>query len=203
MLHNNKGSILVTSLIFFTIIINVCLSCIEIISSNNKYFKSQYEHTKMKELAISGIEVTKSNILQEAKYAIENFDEESAFNEYFLGNTRDIIGEVSGAGLENVRVNISKRATLDSEGDINFVIESLCKENNYSKRVKADVKILNPWTKDMVESQKEAIDEETEKKDVSNIEEKNELKENIETTENSIGNVNETELVVIYNYEEN
>lgn len=208
MLRNNKGSILVTSLMFFTIIITVCLSCVAISSSNNSYSKLQYEHVKMKELAISGIEVTKSNILSKVKYAIEKFDKESSFNDYFLGNMREIIGDVSKAGLNNVSVSINKRETVDSEGNINFVIESVCKEKDYIKRVRANVKILNPWTETGIIQQNNHIeeakkDEETTTVENKDLNENNKLNEEIiDTTENNRVTINETELVVIYNYEE-
>lgn len=203
MLRNNKGSVLVTSLMFFTIIITICISSITISSTNNSYSKLQYQHTKMKELAISGIEVTKSNILDKVKYAIENFDEESSFNEYFLGNIREIIGEVYNSGLDNVRISVPKRATIDSEGNINFVIESLCKDKEYNKRVRANVKIFNPWAKYDITKQDESIDKKTEVNTEFDAQKNIELNENIETTENNMVDIDERELVVIYNYEEN
>lgn len=209
MLRSNKGSVLVVSLMFFTIIVTICLSCIAITNSNNSYSKLQYEHTKMKELAISGIQVTKSNILSKVKYAIENFDEESSFNEYFLGNMREIIGDVSNSGLDNVRVSIKERESIDQQGNINLVIESLCKEKDYTKRVKANVKILNPWSEMVRMKQNEIMDKDIEKYKNYNIEENedlhknNKLNEDIDTTKSKRVDVNETELVVIYNYEEN
>ena len=76
MSQKNKGSVLVTTLMFFSIIMTICISCLSITSSNNRYSKLQYEHIRNEELALSGIEITKSNVLTAVKYAIENFDEE-------------------------------------------------------------------------------------------------------------------------------
>lgn len=205
MLRDNKGSILVATIVFFSIIMTVCLSCISIIYSNNNYAKLQYQHIKMKELALSGIEITRSNILSQVKYAVENFDEEEEFRSYFLGNTREIIGDISKTGLDNVRVGLKGKSSSDSEGNVIFKVESICKKENYTNRVIVSVKILNPWNKyfdneDDVANESQIIDGFIYNEDYNSNKEN--LNNNIDTTKDHNNKFNEKELVVIYDYEE-
>lgn len=204
MLRNNKGSILVATIVFFSIIITVCVSCISIIYSNNNYTKLQYKHIKMKELALSGIEITRSNILSQVKYAIENFDEEEDFESYFLGNTREIIGDISKSGLDNIRVNLKGKASRDIDGNVTFKVESICKEDNYTNRVIASVKILNPWNKyfDNDEDVNESQIIEGFIYNTDSINNNENLNKNIDTMKDPNEQFDEKELVVIYNYEE-
>lgn len=201
MSQKNKGSVLVTTLMFFSIIMTICISCLSITSSNNRYSKLQYEHIRNEELALSGIEITKSNVLTAVKYAIENFDEEIEFKNYFLGNTREIIGSVYDSGLYNVRVSLKGKAISDSDGNITFKIESVCKDGNYAKRIAASVKIINPWIK-----YGKNIDDEIENEDdyiyYYNTESNENIRNSIDTTKEQADKFDEGDLVVIYNYEE-
>lgn len=185
MLRNNKGSVLVFTLMLFSIIMTVCVSCLAMARSNNDYSKLQYEHIKYEELALSGIEITRSNLYTSVKYAIENFDEEDSFEKYFLGNTRYIIGNISNSGLYNVRVSLKGKVSTDAEGNITFRIESVCKDGKYIERIAANVKIINPWS--------EYIDY---------TENNEKIKGDIDTTEEHKNDFDQKELVVIYNYEE-
>lgn len=201
-----------STLIFFTIIITVSMSCIALTYSNNKYSKMQYEHIKVKELALSGIEITKSNILSHIKYAIEEFDKKEDFTNYFLGNSSEIIGNVSSVGLENLRVTMIGRMSEDSNNNINFAIESTYKEQRYIKRVKAKVKIINPWIHyeenfNTEEMDKTIIKSEDDNKlnNINLISSENEtyINDDIDNIKDYKSIFDENELVIIYNFEEN
>lgn len=196
MSHNNKGSILITTLMIFSIICTICMGCIALVYTNNNYFKLEYNYIQMKEKALSGIEITRSSILQQVNYAIENCNNEKEFTEYFLGNIKNIIGDVSNSGLENVSVSIDSRPIKDEDQSINLKIISSCRDEIYKKRISANIKIKNPW----IEYVDNKVDESAKEYSKEHLEEN--IEENIDTTENDKNNFNEKDLVVIYNYKE-
>ncbi|MEG0844175.1 MAG: hypothetical protein RSF39_08560, partial [Romboutsia sp.] len=145
MLQNNKGSILITTIIFFSIILVICMSCISMALSNNDYSKLNYEYIKIKESSLSGIEIARSNILSRAKQAIESSNNADEFFNYFLGNSTSYITDISKSELKDVIVSIENRPSKDKEGAINFTMTSNTRNKSYKKTMRVSVKILNPW----------------------------------------------------------
>ena len=75
---NNNGSILIMSLIIFSIISLMCITCSALILSNNKISNLEYKNEKLREQNLGLIELIKSNALIELKdimYASKTEDE--------------------------------------------------------------------------------------------------------------------------------
>ncbi|MEG1142033.1 MAG: hypothetical protein RSE41_06270 [Clostridia bacterium] len=191
---NNKGYILVTTLMIFSIISIVCMMCIGLNYSNKSIFNLEYKNIKLKELSFSGIEVASSNILKEVNYAIENSSNEEEFKEYFLQKkviTR--ISDLSGVDLDNVYTSIAGKILYEEKGYIYFDIISKSLEDNYMKNTKASVKILNPYSKE------ESL--------VQGKEDNDEVLKIVDEYENNIlininENIDARDLVTIYDYKE-
>ena len=68
----SKGSILIMSVITFSIISLICITCSSLILSNNRIGELEYMTEKLKEDNIGTIELIYSNMLKEVKNIIEN-----------------------------------------------------------------------------------------------------------------------------------
>ena len=79
MLQKNNGSILIMTLMVFTIVSIICVSCASLILSNSRINKLDYENEVLKQGNLGVIEIVKSNILQEVNNAIENTKTEYEF----------------------------------------------------------------------------------------------------------------------------
>lgn len=191
---NNKGYILVTTLMIFSIISIVCMMCIGLNYSNKSIFNLEYKNIKLKELSFSGIEVASSNILKEVNYAIENSSNEEEFKEYFLQkNVITRITDLSGVDLDNVYTSVADKILYEEKGYIYFDIISKSLEDNYMKNTKASVKILNPYSKE------ESL--------VQGKEDNDEVLKIVDEYENNIlininENIDARDLVTIYDYKE-
>lgn len=142
---NNRGSILITTVIIFSIISTICIMCIGLNFSNESIFNLEYKNIKLNENALSGLELSQNNIFKEVDNAIKNSNNKYDFNKYimdsnFLSNIKDI----SMSELENVSISTSKKVNLIND-EFLFDIMSSSKENNYNKKYQASVKIINPF----------------------------------------------------------
>lgn len=196
MSRNNKGYILVSTVIFFSIISIVCAACISLVYSNNNYSKLEYEYIRMKELSLSGIEIARSNILKVVKDAITNSNNEVDFNKYLQGNKMYSITDLSESELNNVFVTIEGTVVDEKDSSLAFTMISNCKNGEYNKKVRVNVKINNPWILHKEKNNNYKDDEA--KLEFDQIESENEL-EKIQDTKDEF---NEKELVIIYNYRE-
>ena len=142
---NDKGSILITTILIFSIISTVCMMCIGLNFSNENIFNLEYKNITLKEQSLSGIEIVHSNILREVDNAIKDSINEDEFKNHlmdlnFISNIKDI----SMSNLENVVISVSNRIIIDNNV-LKFDIISTSKDRNYIKKNQASVKIINPF----------------------------------------------------------
>jgi len=142
MYYNNKGSVLIFTLIVFSIVSTITMMCIGLNYSNSRISNLNYKSIVMRESLLSSIELVHSNILKEVSTAIENSENQEDFKNYFLGNTfLNNIKNISNSQIQNVTVRIPGKITYNSSGLITFQIEATFKEDNYTKKYGASVDI--------------------------------------------------------------
>lgn len=142
MYYNNKGSVLIFTLIVFSIVSTITMMCIGLNYSNSRISNLNYKSIVMRESLLSSIELVHSNILKEVSIAIENSENQEQFKNYFLGNTFvNNIKNISNSQIQNVTVKIPGKITYNSSGLITFQIETTFKEDNYTKKYGASIDI--------------------------------------------------------------
>ena len=142
MYYNNKGSVLIFTLIVFSIVSTITMMCIGLNYSNSRISNLNYKSILMRESLLSSIELVHSNILKEVSIAIENSENQEQFKNYFLGNTFvNNIKNISNSQIQNVTVKIPGKITYNSSGLITFQIETTFKEDNYTKKYGASIDI--------------------------------------------------------------
>lgn len=142
MCYNNKGSVLIFTLIVFSIVSTITMMCIGLNYSNSRISNLNYKSILMREYLLSSIELVHSNILKEVSIAIENSENQEQFKNYFLGNTFvNNIKNISNSQIQNVTVKIPGKITYNSSGLITFQIETIFKEDNYTKKYRASIDI--------------------------------------------------------------
>lgn len=199
MLGRSKGSILITSLMVFTIVTMTCITCSGLILSNNRIFKLDYENEVLKQGNLGIIEIVHSNILNELKNALSNTNNEDEFYNYFtVNNSRNFINKVkdiSGSDFSSGEVSITFDEKYSSKEYLHYKILTKYKVNNYDKYARVCFKIKNPWYNSNIEN------EETNNEDLNEaIEIDNDI--NLESNEQDI-KIDEKDIVIFYNYEEN
>ncbi len=149
MLLENKGSILIITLIIFSIISTVCIMCIGLIYTHNNMFELGYKDIQLKEISLSGIEISVSNVLSCVEEAIAVSSNEDEFREYFLGNNMieciKKIKDTSYSSLEELSLKVENNTIYDRGDFFEFDIESNVREKEFLKEIKVRVKIKNPW----------------------------------------------------------
>lgn len=142
---NDKGSILITTILIFSIISTICIMCIGLNFSNENIFNLEYKNITLREESLSGIEIVHSNILKEVDNAIKNSINEDEFNSYFTNlSFVSNIKNISMSDLENVTISVSNKIIID-DNILKFNIISISKDRNYIKKNQASVKIINPF----------------------------------------------------------
>lgn len=176
---NNKGSILIITLIIFTIISVICTMCINLIYMNNNIFELDYENIKLREQSLSGIEIVYSNILNNVKKAVESSKNEDDFKNYFLGNNYcefiEKIGDIPKGSLDNVEIEILNPEVFEGEEIFKFKIMSKVKEDLYMKNIEVNVKIKNPWYEINKEADNQILENTNLIKSTPNIEDYREI----------------------------
>lgn len=146
MYSNNKGSVLIFTLIIFSIVSMVTMMCIGLNYSNETVFRLEYKKTTLIENSLSGIELASNNILNEIKINLDNTNSESEFGSYFLGNNfSNSVCDISNIDISNLKISISQDYPFYTDGVYNFKITSSSSSGNYSKKYQAKVKIKNPF----------------------------------------------------------
>lgn len=142
---NDKGSILITTILIFSIISTICMMCIGLNFSNENIFNLEYKNITLKEESLSGIEIVHSNILKEVDNAIKSTINEEEFNSYFMDlKFTSSIKNISMSNLENVTISVSNKIVIDNN-ILKFNIISTAKDRKYIKKNQASVKIINPF----------------------------------------------------------
>jgi len=193
---NNKGSVLIFTLIIFSIISTITMMCIGLNYSNKMIYNLEIKETKLIENAFSGIELCSSNIKNEVNKIIFEENDYIGFDEYLLSNKFiNSISDISNSHLNNVDIQISSNPTVDENGNYNFKITSTSIQDKYKKKYQASVKIKNPFFNEQkikyINSAELNIDnsEESDINDDHNIDIINQ-------------NIDVKELVIIYDYKE-
>lgn len=194
---NSKGSILITSIITFSIISLICITCSNLILSNNRISELEYKTEKLIEENIGVIELIYSNMLKEIKYATENTETEDEFYNYLTKNNSGIfinkVKKIEDTGGTIRSINMEYDKNLSSKEYIHYKISTRSKIDNHDKYALISVKIKNPWFN----------------KKEENLEELNVDKEVLHTEANTgsiedsgLYKINEGDLITFYNYEE-
>ena len=194
----SKGSILIMSVIIFSIISLICITCSSLILSNNRISELEYKTEKLKEENLGVIELIYSNMLKEVKYAMENTETEDEFYDYLTKNNSGIfinkVKKIENTRLTSRTVNMAYNNKLSTKEYIHYKISTKSKINNHDKYALISVKIKNPWFGKISESSEELnMDEQEDLLMEANF-------ENIEDKE--IIEINEGDLITFYNYEE-
>lgn len=144
---NNKGSILVTTLIIFSIIATIVMTCIGLNYTNSNIFTLELKESKIKQIGYGAIDIVHGKILKEVEEALKNLSTEDDFNKHFLGNTfKESICDISYGDLKNVSISIPNAISVDNKNKcLKFDINAKVKDKIYYKAFKASVKIINPY----------------------------------------------------------
>ena len=213
MYYSNKGSVLIFILIVFSIVSTITMMCIGLNYSNSRINNLNYQNIVMKESLLSSIELVHSNILKEVSIALENSETEEEFKNYFLGNIFvNNIKNISNSQIQNTTIRIPSKIIYDSSGLITFQIESTFKQDNYTKKYRANVEIntdLNFFnTSDEIENKLES-ENKTDKILDSNNEtinnDKNIENDKVEIEDENnikIKNIDPSSIVTVYDYKE-
>ena len=183
---NNKGSILVTTLIIFSIILTMVMTCIGLHYTNSNIFNLEYKETNITEIGYGAIEIVNSNILESVQYILKNTSNEDEFNNYCLGNNFLIdIKDITKSELKGVSINVPSGIKIDNtNGTLEFEVISNVVDNNYSKKFQASVRINNPFLKS-----------------VKNLNE-NFQEDKADNIEDNTNEFNIKEIVKVYDYKE-
>lgn len=149
MLQDNRGSILIMTLIIFSIISTVCIMFIGLIYTHNNIYELEYKDMQLKETSLSGIELSISNVFSCVKEAINISNNEDEFRTYFLGNNMinciKKIKDISYSNLDKASLKVENNTIYDRGDFFELDIISTVKEENFLKVIKVRVKIKNPW----------------------------------------------------------
>lgn len=198
----SKGSILIMSIITFSIISSICITCAGLILSNTRISELEYKTEKLRTENIGAIELIYSNILKEVKCAMENTKTEEEFYNYFTNNNSGMfinkVKKVENTGLTGRTIDMAYDNSASTKEYIHYKISTKSKINNHDKYALISVKIKNPWFGKIDESpDKLNLDEQEDKQ--------NDLikYDALEDTDNSeVIKTNEYDLITFYNYEE-
>lgn len=231
MYYSNKGSVLVFILIIFSIISTIIMMCIGLNYSNSRISNLNYQNIVIKESLLSSIELVHSNILKEVSIALENSETEEEFKNYFLGNTFiNNIKNISNSQIQNTTIKIPSKIIYDSNGLITFQIESIFKQDNFTKKYGASVEIntnlksfnindeiqIETLDNDYFNNFTDEYDKNISYEKETNLDHENQTKEISNTNNNSITNkiddnhenyikiknINPSSIVKVYDYKE-
>ena len=220
MLQNNKGSIMIVSVIILSIISTICIGCISLTYSNINISRLELKNLQLKENALGAVEIVYGNIKNEINNAIDNSTNSQDYINYikrnnyktFILNCKDI----SKSDLENTIVEITNKNSFGEVENFEFEMKVFAKENNYKKQVKVNIRIKNPWNEISNSQENEIIDKEEAITKINNINEIY-IDGNYEDNEEFIDTINSNmnfnledikesfkkyKLITLYNYEE-
>ncbi|MCR8745204.1 hypothetical protein [Romboutsia lituseburensis] len=150
---NNKGSILLTTLIIFSIIVTITMTCIGLNYSNSNIFTLELKEAQIKQLGYGYIDILNSKLFKEVENALKNTTNEDEFYKYFLENTvKDNICNSYEQSSKSISVKIPNNIKIDKNNksikfDINVKVKE--KEKAYNKTFKVSVEVINPYNSDL------------------------------------------------------
>lgn len=196
MLQNNKGSIMIVTLIIFSIISTICITCISLTYSNINIASLELKNLQLKENALGAVEIVYGNIKNEIDNAIDSCSNSQEYISYikrdnyksFILNCKDI----SKSDLDNTTVELTNKTPFGEVKNFEFEMKVFAKENNYKKQVKVNIRIKNPWNEISTLQEDESIEDIDTEEVITKI--------NIEN--NEFNNINEIDIDEIYEDEE-
>lgn len=185
MLRKNNGSILIVSLIIFSLISTICLGCVSLVYSTISATNLEIKNLKLKEKSLSSIEIVYINMLNEIELAIDNSNNSEEFINYFKNdNFRKFIlscKNISKSNLSGVEVELINKTPFGESNKFDFQLKTVSSEGVYKKDILVNIEIKNPWLQ----------------LNLYEVNLKNEL--SIDDIKENFKNSN---LITIYNYEE-
>ena len=216
MFGNNKGSILIITLIIFSIVNTICMMCISLIGSSVKTSSLELKNLVLKERALSCIEFVSLNMKDEVNNIIDKTNNWSEFVNYirndnfksFINKSKDI----SYSDLDNIEIELLNKTPFGSVDNLEFAMKVVAIDDVYKKQISVNISIKNPWEDTSIDNyivedkynliMEEEFGELNIDSDIvdTNIteDESKQLDENIQIKDN-LKNQN---LINIYNYEE-
>lgn len=149
MSQNNKGSIMIVTLIILSIISTICITCISLTYSNINIASLELKNLQLKQNALGAVEIVYGNIKNEIDNAIDSCSNSQEYINYikrdnyksFILNCKDI----SKSDLDNTTVELTNKTPFGEVKNFEFEMKVFAKENNYKKQVKVNIRIKNPW----------------------------------------------------------
>jgi hypothetical protein len=140
-LRKQNGSIMIVSLVVFSIIVMISTFTMSWILYHNKISKLEKYDYIMREQCLSGVELLKGNIYQTVSQVLENSNTKSQFEQYFLDekNYKTIL-DISSSELKNTKI-IKEYFTYLTKGYIFFEVISETKIGTMKKQVYVYVRI--------------------------------------------------------------
>lgn len=210
MFLNNKGSILITTLITFSIINTICIMSINLINSSIKTSSLELKNLVLKEKALSCIEFVSLNLDTEINEIIDKTNNWSEFVSYIRSdNFKSLINkskDISYSDLDNIEIELLNKTPFGSVNKLDFAMKVIAIDDVYKKQISVNISVKNPWEDidiDNNELNNATIEEDEELNiDLENMgieeDENTEVYENLQIKDN-LKNQN---LITIYNYEE-
>lgn len=145
-MKKKSGSIMITTLICFSVISIVCVGCIGIVNSNNEIINVNYNSTVMGYKIKGGLELVHSKVLEEVNSAIQQSlisdDFKSFFKNYFLGDNKNhFINNIENINTDNIKINIINDKIYIEDNNIKFDTTCEIKDNDIKKTSKCSFKI--------------------------------------------------------------
>ncbi len=136
---NNRGSILLFSMIIFTVISVMTITIININRSVDEVMNFEYKEFNLEEQALNGIELAISQVASQIDNKLLVLKSEEEFDSYF--SSQEFIESINYEG-ENVEVKLTK---VEGE-NIQYRINSKYVNEGSTKRIYSNIKINNPFT---------------------------------------------------------
>ncbi|MGL5693349.1 MAG: hypothetical protein ACRCXA_04670 [Peptostreptococcaceae bacterium] len=149
MLHKNKGSVLIITLIIFSIVSLICMTCISLIYSSIKISNLELKNLELKESSLSALEIVYANMKEEVNNIIDNSNNQDEFINCFRNdNFKSFIAkstDISKSKLRNAEIEMVNKTNFGEVKKLEFTIKATSRENAYKKEIKIKVQIKNPW----------------------------------------------------------
>lgn len=211
MLRKNKGSVLIITLIVFSIISLICLTCCSLVYSTIKNSNLKLKSLILKEKSLSGIEIVYNNMKSEINDIIDSSNNKDEFiNCFRKDNFKSFIlksKDISQSELKNVELEIANKTNFGEVEKLEFVAKATSIENSHKKEIKVKIQIKNPWIE--VENIYKEIDvKQSIEYEYFESEEYDLYNENIKEQEDSVDinsikdEMKKQKLIIIYDYEE-
>ncbi|MGL5715569.1 MAG: hypothetical protein ACRCXT_20445 [Paraclostridium sp.] len=145
-MKKRNGSVMATTLIYFSILSIICLTCLGLVTSNNEINYINCKSTTLKYILRGGSELVYSKILEEVNKAIElsnkEVDKIKHFKNYFLIDNRyEFILGIEEINEDNIKINVINDKVYIEDNHIRFDVTYEKRENDIKKTSRCSFKI--------------------------------------------------------------